>query len=63
MIHGLCFSDIQNVIIETEAERVIEEEIRDLTDSALNELESASLDAKASSALRELALFVAYRTY
>ena len=56
-------SDIQNVIIETEAERVIEEEIRDLTDSALNELESASLDAKASSALRELALFVAYRTY
>tara|TARA_Y100001954_G_C15707571_1_gene551220 strand:- start:8 stop:448 length:441 start_codon:yes stop_codon:yes gene_type:complete len=56
-------SDIQNVIIETEAERVIEEEIRDLTDSALNELESASLDGKASDALRELALFVAYRTY
>ena len=56
-------SDIQNVIIETEAERVIEEEIRNLTDSALSELESASLDAKASDALRELALFVAYRTY
>ena len=56
-------SDIQNVIIETEAQRVIEEEIRNLTDSALSELESASLDAKASDALRELALFVAYRTY
>ena len=56
-------SDIQNVIIETEAERVIEEEIRNLTDSALSELESASLDVKASDALRELALFVAYRTY
>ena len=56
-------ADIQTVIIETEAERVIEEEIRNLTDSALSELESASLDAKASSALRELALFVAYRTY
>ena len=42
---------------------MIEEEIRNLTDSALSELESASLDAKASSALRELALFVAYRTY
>ena len=51
----------QTVIIETEAERVIEE-IRNLTDSALSELESASLDIKAS-ALRELALFVAYRTY
>ena len=56
-------ADIQTVIIETEAERVIEEEIRNLTDSALSELESASLDVKASSALRELALFVAYRTY
>ena len=56
-------SDIQNVIIETEAERVIEEEIRNLTDSALSELESASLDVNASDALRELALFVAYRTY
>ena len=51
------------MIIETEAERVIEEEIRNLTDSALSELESASLDVKASDALRELALFVAYRTY
>ena len=56
-------ADIQTVIIETEAERVIDEEIRNLTDSALSELESASLDVKASSALRELALFVAYRTY
>ena len=56
-------ADIQTVIIETEAKRVIEEEIRNLTDSALSELESASLDVKASSALRELALFVAYRTY
>ena len=64
--HELTDSDvshIQNVIIETGAERVIEEEIRELTDIALCELESSSLKADALDALRELALFVAYRSY
>tara|TARA_Y100000994_G_C15697369_1_gene443828 strand:+ start:3122 stop:3250 length:129 start_codon:yes stop_codon:yes gene_type:complete len=42
---------------------VIEEEIRELTDIALCELESSSLKADALDALRELALFVAYRSY
>ena len=64
--HELTDSDvshIQNVIIETGAERVIEEEIRELTDIALCELESSSMKADALDALRELALFVAYRSY
>ena len=41
----------------------IEEEIRELTDMALRELESSSMKPDALDALRELALFVAYRSY
>ena len=54
---------IQEVIIETEADQVIEKEIKSLTTVALRELETSSLKKEALEALRELALFVAYRSY
>ncbi|MBT94752.1 MAG: polyprenyl synthetase [Acidimicrobiaceae bacterium] len=56
-------ANIQDVIIKTGAEQIIEAEIRELTDRALTELDSSSLETKALGALRELALFVAYRSY
>ena len=54
---------IQKVIIETEADQVIEKEIKGLTTVALRELETSSLKKEALEALRELALSVAYRSY
>ncbi|HJM29132.1 MAG: polyprenyl synthetase family protein [Acidimicrobiales bacterium] len=54
---------IQQVIIDTGADQVIESEIKELTNIALQELERSSLNEEAMDALTELALFVAYRTY
>ena len=56
-------SDIQQVVEETGAKSVIEQEIEELTDSALETLSSINLEKNASEALSELAHFVAYRTY
>jgi len=54
---------IQQVIVDTGAEQVIEKEINELTNIALQELKMASLNEDALDALEELALFVAYRSY
>ncbi|MEG3586690.1 MAG: polyprenyl synthetase family protein [Actinomycetota bacterium] len=54
---------IQQVIVDTGAEQVIEKEINELTNIALRELEGSSLNQDALRALKELALFVAYRSY
>ncbi|MBB33798.1 MAG: polyprenyl synthetase [Acidimicrobiaceae bacterium] len=54
---------IQQVIVDTGAEQVIEKEINKLTNIALQELKMASLNEDALDALEELALFVAYRSY
>ena len=55
--------DIQEVVEETGAKSVIEQEIEDLTNSALENLSTIPLEKNASEALSELAHFVAYRTY
>ena len=56
-------SDIQEVVEETGAKSVIEQEIEELTDSALEILSTIRLEKDASEALSELAHFVAYRTH
>ncbi len=56
-------SNIQEVVEETGARRVIEKEIKELTDSALKALSIMTLEGNASEALNELAHFVAYRTH
>ena len=56
-------SDIQEVVEETGAKSVIEQEIEELTDSALEILSTIRLEKNASKALSELAHFVAYRTH
>ncbi len=62
-LDGDDVSRIQEVIVETGAEQVIEREIKDLTDAALQVLETSHVNETALNALRELAIFVAYRTY
>ena len=62
-LDGDDVSRIQEVIVETGAEQVIEREIKDLTDAALQVLETSHVNETALDALRELAIFVAYRTY
>ncbi len=56
-------SDIQEVVEETGAKSVIEQEIEELTDSALEILSTIRLEKDASESLSELAHFVAYRTH
>jgi len=56
-------NDIQEVVEETGAKSVIEQEIEELTDSALEILSTIRLEKNASKALSELAHFVAYRTH
>ena len=56
-------NDIQEVVEETGAKSVIEQEIEELTDSALEILSTIRLEKNASEALSELAHFVAYRTH
>jgi geranylgeranyl diphosphate synthase type I len=54
---------IQDVVEETGAAGIIENEIEDLTGEALAVLDGMTLEGNADEALRELAIFVAYRTY
>ena len=56
-------NDIQEVVEETGAKSVIEQEIEELTDSALEILSTIRLEKDASESLSELAHFVAYRTH
>jgi len=56
-------NDIQEVVEETGAKSVIEQEIEELTDSALEILSTIRLEKNASESLSELAHFVAYRTH
>ena len=49
--------------METGAAGIIENEIKDLTEEALAVLDGMTLEGNADEALRELAIFVAYRTY
>jgi geranylgeranyl diphosphate synthase type I len=64
--HELTSGDIariQDVVKETGAAEIIEAEIKDLTGEALAVLDGMTLEGNAKEALRELAIFVAYRTY
>ncbi|MDG1845456.1 MAG: polyprenyl synthetase family protein [Acidimicrobiales bacterium] len=56
-------ANIQAVVEETGAAGIIENEIKDLTEEALAVLDGMTLEGNADEALRELAIFVAYRTY
>ncbi|MEC8974371.1 MAG: polyprenyl synthetase family protein, partial [Actinomycetota bacterium] len=56
-------SRIQEVVEETGARDVVENEIEELTGEALEALDVLPLEGNASDALGELAHFVAYRAY
>ena len=56
-------SKIQDVIEETGARDIVEKEIKNLTNDALEALDILPLEGSATEALKELAHFVAYRTY
>ena len=56
-------SRIQEVVEETGARDVVENEIEELTGEALEALDVLPLEGNASDALGELAYFVAYRAY
>lgn len=56
-------ADLQGAMIDTGAVNVIEEEIANLTDEAMEALGHMDLRGDAEAALRDLAVFVAYRTH